>query len=339
MHKLDKRLKRTIQVLMLLMLIPIASIGAKLYQSYIDIVNIREVYTDIQKTNKDSEWYLIKSILTDRSNGVKNNLKAVKNDSINAIFNNYDANLTGLRDDIESTNPDNKLYYILSPIVRNHNYDIRSIDKNNKLWIATENGILVDDDITSSSSNAIRSWEDEISKSHNPSMARNSLNKILSKDTSEINYIDPSRNDHAYKLNNEGPSYSNLEEEFRNSGVKSISSYNVIVCDYIYDNSDIFGIPDVGYRGVRNHNDTIILGEQYSIECALKPYEKVIDNFENLNTKYITLTDNMIYNVIFNMISTILILLVSIIGIIGTIFLFYKWGGISDGSSIRNNQD
>ena len=336
--RIDSNLRRAIQILMLIVLIPIVSIGLTLYQSYNDISNIRIVYTEIQNSTKANEWNLIKSILDNENSEIRTNLKDVKKDSLNAIFKNYDNKLTGLREDMKSNSPDNKLYSLLSPILKDHTNFIGFTDKNNKLWIATESGVLIDNDISSSSMGG-RTWEDEISKSHNPEMVTNSINKILNKDTSDINYLDPYRNDHYVSVSNDAPSYAHLEEEFYANGVKSISKYNVVICEYIYEDMDIFGTPDVGFRGVRNHNDTIILGEQYNIGAVLKPYEKVIADYENIHSYHISWVNDMISKVIFNMISTILILLVSIIGIVSSIFLFHKWGGISDGSTVRNNKD
>lgn len=321
------------------MLVPIVSIGLTLYQSYNDINNIRNIYTQIQTSNKENEWNLIRSILDEQNSKVRINLKDLKKDSLNAIYKNYDNKFTGLRSDIQSNKSNNKLYSILSPILKEHESFIGSIDKNNKIWIATEYGILVDNDISSSSDKGDRSWDDVIKQSHNLESVSNSIRKIITKDMSEINYVDLYRNDHLVSISSDSPSYAHLEEEFYANGVKSISKYNVIICEYIYDDMDIFGTPDVGFRGVRNHNDTIILGEQYSIASALKPYEKVIDEYENINLYHNSWVDDMIFKIIFNMISTILILSVSIVGIVSSLLLFHKWGGISDGSGIRNNKN
>ena len=125
----------------------------------------------------------------------------------------------------------------------------------------------------------------------------------------------------------------------KSEGVESIGKYNILQCSYVYDNSDISGIPDIDYNGLKTDNDILVIVQQYSLGDAIHyEYRNIFNIYEDNINACNDWFDHTRITIFSNMVKDIIIMFLSFIAILGLVTLYQKWGE-SDGTNIRDNND
>lgn len=140
----------------------------------------------------------------------------------------------------------------------------------NNVFICNNNGILADySEVYASNEGEIRTWEYEISNHMNKELLSNTINLLLTQDSSKLlveeREIDLSGNHSIYKIMTK----DDLCNVFAKEGLNGIKNYTFLVPIYVMKNNDIFGVNDI-INGQRIANNKFIIVQRYSLYDYIK---------------------------------------------------------------------
>lgn len=327
---LSRKKVRNIKFLLNLAIIPLLFGLFLLYGAYKDNDLINQIHSEAVNATYSAKFDVIKAILREKNIQAKQNTNKLKELVIADIFNTYGSNMNELKRDMHSNNT-SKLSKLLHDNM-NKIY-IPHMDMNNKLWIATREGILADKETLMGPNKSFRTWDEEYNLSINKFLYKNTIDRIIIKDVyGELLYIDgPSLDAYIEETDSHEAGFKNLEKMYKSKGINEISKYNILICSYIYDSYDIFNVPDVSPDGTFNNNDTIIIIEQYNIGDVLKDHEELFKTYDNMIARYDYWRDRTKYKSINDAISLLIIMLASFFLILGATSMYAKWSEKHDG--------
>lgn len=310
------------RLLMLLMLIPIISIGTVLYQSYSNVEYIKTMHENLGSELKNYGWLSIYSVIKSTESLSKLQVESVKREIEVRLLKEYDGNMDKLKEDL-SGKEDNKAYQIINGVIYNK-YIIQK-DEDNRMWVATQNGIIADHGIESSNKSD-RSWNSEIRSSIDSEMMKDAITRLLNQNTAEPILIrihgDPGT---VYGYGME-PNSTFLKEQYEKDGMMALRSYDMLVPAYITDTGDIFGVPDVTYNGMRNQNNKLIIVQQFNLYSA-------VDHFSEMTLFHQRILDvndqnmrNDLNNLLLRTIITCVIMTLAFIALLASTLVCLKWG-------------
>lgn len=321
---------RSIRILLIIALIPIFSIGSSLYQGWSNLDHIKMTRDIIISKIDKMKYETTEKIIEEKNAEARLRTELVKRQILDELSESYsDPNM--IEQDIKS-DKDTKAKLILNNAIQDK-YMIRNTE-NNRMWIANRNKIVADRHITSSIHKKNRSWEEEFKYAKSSELFKNTITRILNKDISSLLFISTVSDNYFID-----PSYNGLINKMKSEGVESIGKYNILQCSYVYDNSDISGIPDIDCNGLKTDNDILVIVQQYSLGDAIHyEYRNIFNIYEDNINACNDWFDHTRITIFSNMVKDIIIMFLSFIAILGLVTLYQKWGE-SDGTNIRDNND
>ena len=336
---LTERKIQNIRILTYISSIPILFILFLLYGTYKDNALVDQIYTESINYVKAAKFDSIKVIIKEKNIQCKQNTNKLKEYIIKDIFSEYGHDeMDVLKEDMHS-NRDSRLSNLLHNNM-NKIY-IPHMDGNNRLWVANREGILADKETLMAPNRSFRNWQEEYSVNINKVLYKNTIDRIILKDVyGDILYIDgPSIDNYIEEVDSEESGYKNLEKMYREKGLEEISKYNILVCSYIYDSYDIFNVPDVTPDGTFTNNDTIIIVEQYNIGDVMKDHEALFRSYNIMIDRYEYWREQTKIKNINDMISLMVIMLISFFLILGTASIYTNWSEKHNGEYNKHFDD
>ena len=321
---LTRKKIRNIKFLLHIAIIPLLFGAFLIYGAYKDNDLITQIHSESVNATYNAKFDVIKAILREKNIQAKQNTNKLKELIINDIFTKYGSDMDALKYDMHSNNP-SKLSKLLHDDM--DKIYIPHMDVNNRLWIATREGILADKESLMGPNKSFRTWDEEYNLSINKFLYKSTIDRIISKDVyGELLYIDgPSLDTYIEESVSQEAGFKNLENMYKTKGMEEISKYNILICSYIYDSYDIFNVPDVSPDGTITNNDTIIIVEQYNIGDALKDHEDLFKTYDDMISRYDYWSDKVKYKSMNDAINLLIIMLISSFLILGATSIYTKW--------------
>ena len=269
-------------ILPLVMILSTLLYGYTTIKSETDTVNM--LITDIKENQTD----LIIYSLLENSEKAKVQTDNAREEIVNRLYKEYNNDKVAMKKDFDSNSTDTRFYRILSETIDGE-YINKNSD-NNRMFIATKEGVLVDDALNYVD-NSFKDWNTIIQDTPNQDLATVAVEKIRRHKVSNlILWIDNKslslnsiQYNNSVEYNPNGPTIAFIKELLNNNGLEELKNYNIMVVSYIFDNEDIFGIPDVSY-GKRNDNDKIYIIQTFSIKDAIESNAYLKDTITSYNT-------------------------------------------------------
>lgn len=269
-------------LLPLIMILATLLYGYGTIKSETDTVNM--LITDIKENKTD----LIVYSLLENSDKAKLQTDNAREEIVNRLYKEYNNDKVAMKKDFDSKSTDTKFYRVLSETIEDEY--INKDSDNNRMFIATKEGILIDNSLNYVN-NSFTDWNTIIKDTPDQNLAKVAVEKIKQKKVSNlILWIDNtsiSLNSIQYnkdvQYNPNAPTIAFIKELLANGNLEDLENYNVMVVSYIFDNEDIFGIPDVSY-GKRNDNDKIYIIQTFSIKDAIESNNYLKDKIVSYNT-------------------------------------------------------
>lgn len=323
-------INKSIRILLIIALIPIFSIGSSLYQGWSNIDHSKITRDIIISKIDKMKLGTVEKIIEEKNVEARLRTELAKKQILVELSKAYsDPNM--IEQDLESSKP-TKAKQILNDAIKDQ-YMIRNTE-NNRMWIANKSKIIADTRISSAIHKKNRTWEEEFKYAKSSELFKNTINRILNKDISTLLFVSTVNDNYFID-----PSYNGLMTKMKSEGIESVEKYNILQCSYIYDNSDISGIPDIDYNGLKTDNDVLVIVQQYNLEDAIHyEYRNIFSIYEdNVNAcnDWFNHTRITIFS---NMVKDIIIMFLSFIAILGLVTLYQRWGE-SDGTNVRDNND
>ena len=336
---LSKKKIRNLKFLLNLAIIPLLFGTFLLYGAYKDNDLITHIHAESVESIYNAKFDVIKAILQEKNIQAKHNTNKLKEIVVADIFTTYGTDMDSLKYDIHHNNSNSRLSVLLHNDM-NKIY-IPHMDMNNKLWIANREGILADKESLMGADKSFRTWNEEYNLSVNKFLYKSTIDRIIEKDIyGELLYIDgPTLDTYIEESDSKEAGFNNLEKMYRSKGMEEISKYNILICSYIYDSYDIFNVPDFNADGEYTNNDTIIIVEQYNIGDALKDYHNLLKSYDDMIANYDYWMERTKYKILNNIISSLIIMLVSFFVILGATSVYTKWSEKHDGEFDNKHSD
>ena len=335
---LSRKRIRNIKFLLNLAIIPLLFGLFLIYGAYKDSDLINQIHSESVNATYSAKFDVIKAILREKNIQAKQNTNKLKELIISDIFTKYGSDMDTLKYDMHS-NSASKLSKLLHDDM--DKIYIPHMDMNNRLWVATREGILADKESLMGANKSFRTWDEEYNLSVNKFLYKSTIDRIILKDIyGELLYIDgPSLDTYIEESDSQEAGFKNLEKMYKTKGMAEISKYNILICSYIYDSYDIFNVPDVSPDGTFTNNDTIIIVEQYNIGDALKDHEDLFRSYDDMVSRYDYWRDRTKYKSINDAVSLLIIMLISFFLILGATSIYAKWSEKHDGEYNDKHSD
>lgn len=209
---------------------------------------------------RNSEWLFISSVINENYDKAETQGKIIKSKLEQRLNADY-SDQARLKEDLDSRDPDAKVYAIFTEEIRGvYLNGIRN--DNNDPFIASEKGILSDTSLNCAiTGNAVRSWDTEISLHANKSLAAQARDAIVNQRTKKIfwQYL-PS-----YYETTDVMDIDEVRNEFLTNGVTVLAAYEFLKPVYIHEREDIFGTKDVSNVGAKQPNYKLIVVSGFNI--------------------------------------------------------------------------
>lgn len=310
------------RLLMLLMLVPIISIGTVLYQSYSNVEYTKTMHENLDNELNNYGWLSVYSVLRSTQKLSEIQANDVKDEIESKLLRAYVGNMEQLKVDLAGTE-NNKAYDIINTVIA----DKYILEKNeeNRMWIASQNGIIADHGLASSNKRD-RSWDSEIRSSLDSGMAQDAIRRLLNQKTAEPILIrihgDPGKSENY----NTEPNTDFLKDEFMSGGMYALRDYDMLVPAYITDTGDIFGVPDVTHNGIRNNNNKLIIVQQFNLYDAVEHY----NDMNLFHQRMLEVNNNNMKNdlnrIMINTVITCVIMTLAFIALLASTIVCLKWG-------------
>lgn len=247
---------------------------------------------DTDETSKDIselEWNFIKAVIYEDylSAGIQSKIIAEEiTEKIKKAYPDLQVMQYELENPQEFDSP--KYLQIIKNEIRNkylHNVN----DDENDIFVCTREGIIMD---TSPSTAAFypNDWKSIYNRNTNPDLMKNAVALLFNKSSDMIYW-----EHHILQIKDERlprlPSNVSLEELrqiYLQYGIDGLKHVQFLAPAYITETGDIFGIEDIGIRGIRNDNHKIIVVQTFN------PYEQLmarhlgeLEKFNTFKTKMI----------------------------------------------------
>lgn len=301
----------------LAVILPIIIILATVFYSYSVIQTEYKLLNDLYINTKKNEADLITYAILENNNKAKLQTTNVKEKIVSDLYEKYNKNTNKMKDDFLSKNINTDFYKILS-----NNIEGKWLNKNNdnnRIYIATKEGILIDDSINYVD-NSFTDWDTIIentpdhdaSKIAVDSIKQHKIRKIilwLDNTSIELNSF---RYDESMSYINNKNSLEFIRDSIINNKLDELSQYNVMVVSYIFDDKDIFGVPDT-YAGKKYDNNKLYVVQTYSIKDMIDSntyLKNTIESNKVLLDKTKAQTDEIIH---FRLLVTIFFMIIEIL--------------------------
>lgn len=305
-----------IKITGLAVILPIIMILATVFYSYSVIQTEYRLLNDLYINTKKSESDLITYAILENNNKAKIQTLNVKEKIVSDLYKEY-PNIDDMKHDFLSKNTNTKFYKVLSENISGK--WINKNNDNNRIFIATKHGVLIDDSINYSD-NSFTSWDEIISNTPNSEYSKIAIDSIqqhkLKKIILWIDNISLDLNSLEY---NENISYLNtnnsidfIKQSIMNDNLDELSKYNVMVVSYIFDDKDIFGVPDT-YAGTKYDNNKLYVIQTYSIQDMIDSNTYLKNTLEN-NKIILNNTKQQMEDIMhFRVLMTILFMIIEIL--------------------------
>lgn len=310
------------RLLMLLMLVPIIAIGTVLYQSYSNVEYIKTMHENLNNELNNYGWLSVYSVLRSTQKLSEMQANDVKDELESKLLRAYAGNMEQLKVDLAGTE-NNKAYDIINDIITDK-YILEKKEEN-RMWIASQNGIIADHGLASSNKQD-RSWDSEIRSSLDSEMTKDAIRRLLNQETAEPILIrihgDPGESE---KYATE-PNTDFLRDEFMRNGMYALRAYDMLVPAYITNTGDIFGVPDVTHNGIRNNNHKLIIVQQFNLYTAIEHYnDMTLFHQRMLELNNHNMKDNL-NRIMINTVITCVIMTLAFIALLASTIVCLKWG-------------
>lgn len=319
-------IKRTIRLLMIILLFPMINIVTQTYQAYSHIQDLKVAYIDDLASIKEARWKFIIAIMEENRDKASIQSSSVKNRIESRLLQEYKGNYEQLKIDLDS-NYDNRAFQIMNEEI--HGKYINVDNDNNDIFIATPTRVIVDKSINCSIGKLTRSWEEEASLHSNQVLANESIKLLVNRSNQLIfwkflpdSIIIPQEEQILY------PSIDGLKKLYNVYGIDGLRAYEFLAPSYIRRDTDIFNVPDISNRGLRNENTKLIVVQGFNLVDVLeKDYGKDLAYFtylEDTASRELHFRENQYVR---ELVMNLTLLIASFVGIFLTAKLIIKWGG------------
>lgn len=242
---------------------------------------------------KQNESDLIIYSLLENCNKSKIQTDYVKEEIVKDLYSTYDNDIQAMKKDFDSKSVDTKFYKIISRHISDKFINKRN--DNNRMFVATKNGVLIDDS-PNYSTNSFKEWAKIIEDTPNKEMAEDAIKGIKrNKFSSLILWVDNTsnelnRNEYTSTIpyNPNASTIKFIEDCILQNKLDEVLQYNVMVVSYIFDTKDIFEVPDVSV-GKRNDNDKIYIVQTFNIKDMIESsayLKNTIDHYQHILTDH-----------------------------------------------------
>lgn len=272
-----KTQKGYIRYLLILLIFPVIALISVSYQTYYDIQTTKAYYqSDIVKI-ENRKWDLIENTINENIDKSKIQTNYIKRYIISNIYLTYNNNFNRLYLDLVDRR-NSPIFYIFNNAISN--VYLNNDSENNRVYIADKTGILADKGFIASSNKNSRDWTTEINSKPNTTLAKNSIDIILSEQNSLAIWQSVSVIPNLENNSINYPSINELKKMYEKYGYNAFKNYNILIPSYITKDGDIFGIPDVNEHGIKNDNNKIIIIQEFNIYDCISTHKAMLDNYD-----------------------------------------------------------
>ena len=175
-----------------------------------------------------------------------------------------------------------------------------------------------------------RSWDEEIAMHSNQKLAKEAINLITSRSNPKYNYW-KFLPDEIYIPKEEQiiyPSIESMKNVYNKYGIKGLKQYEFLVPTYVKQETDIFGVPDVNFRGIKNENSKLIIIQGFNVVDALeKDYAGEMVYFQYLEDLHKKELDRRVQEIAMGLFMNGALSLLSLVGACFVAKFVSNWGG------------
>lgn len=249
------------RILGIIILLPIISIFITLLYGYDTITQDRVNYETSFNTINENKSMMISYAIEDNTKKAKIQTNETKDRIVDELLVAYNGDTEKMKQDYISMSSNTKFYQIISKNI-DHKY-LNKENDNNRMFVATKDGVLIDNSL-SYVKNSFTAWDEIFSHINNKSLMQNAVISITNKNEGPIIWIDDT-NDKTVSYDASLSLLGFVNKCITNGDTKELSKYSVICASYIFDNQDLFGIPDTEV-GHMNYNNKIYIIQVFSIK-------------------------------------------------------------------------
>lgn len=285
------------KIITIAVLIPLIMIVCTLLYSYSNLLIESHHNQAVLETIRNNKTTLLSYAILENSNKAQLQANAVKESVVEDLMKEYNGNLEEMKKDFDNRQT-NRFYKVLSDNI--HDKFINKKNDNNRMYVATRDGVLIDDSINYSS-NSFKSWDQIIEDTPNKILASDAIDIIQKKKNATVILWMDNTGTVLNRIQYEGSSYrtemsfySFVEKLVNEDKTDELLQYNIIVVSYIFDTEDIFGVPNIE-AGRPNDNDVIYIVQTFNIKDMIESntyLKNSLLNYDNQIDKFYTLFSN-----------------------------------------------
>ena len=324
-----KTQKGYIRYLLILLIFPVIALISVSYQTYYDIQSTKAQYQSNIVKVENRKWDLIENTITENIDKSKIQTNYIKRYIISNIYLSYNNNFNRLYLDLVNRR-NSSIFYIFNNAISN--VYLNNDSENNRVYIADKTGILADKGFIASSNKDSRDWTTEINSKPNTTLAKNSIDIILSEQNSLAIWQSASVIPNLENNSIDYPSINELKKMYEKYGYNAFKNYNILVPSYITKDGDIFGVPDVNEHGIKNDNNKIIIIQEFNIYDCISTHKGMLDNYDISIIQYKYNEQQQIHEKILEYIFISIILITTFLAVLIGANICIKRGGDDESS-------
>lgn len=253
-NELGSKVKR--KILGVVLLLPMLIILLTSAYLYYQITSNKENFTQTIESLQKSQADILTATVSESHKRAELQTKLVKNDIIARLHETYNDDLDRMKADYESLNNSTPFYQILSDSINSE-----GLSSNERIFIANRNGILIDNSLDHYS-NSFVTWENYFDSSIHKQFLEQALQNISIQRGDVILWVEDETDFDSIKFF-ETNGIVPVEEFFHlmctNNKIDQLSHYSILSVSYIFDHSDVFGVPDVDAGNFTNNDKLFII--------------------------------------------------------------------------------
>ena len=298
-------------------LLPLIIMLGTLVCSYYGIEDAKNHTNEIIKEYENATYDLLTASITENYKQAKLQTEYIKRDIVNQLDTTYNNDIDRMRSDYWSKDPNKPFYQILS-----NNISYKYINKENdgnRVFIANRQGILIDNSITYLS-NSFTTWEEYLSDTNQKEFLIKTIEAINSKDQNMVLWFDDIKSLDALEDTNDMHSISSfIRSKINDNNIEELNKFSVLTVSYIFDHTDIFGVPDI-VAGKFMNNDKLYIIQVFTIKDMIESNKDLETSLTKYNTLINTIQQRCNKDVHYQTLTTIFLVVLELL------LFFGVWG-------------
>lgn len=286
------------KIITIAILVPLVMIISTLFYSY-NVLQTEYKYNQMVMDQLYSDKAdLLSYAIKENADKAEVQADLVKTSIVKDLYQEYNGDKEAMKRDF-NLRDNNRFYQILSKNIDDKFLNVKN--DNNRMYIATKEGILIDDSLNYSK-NSFKPWSDIIKDTPNKVLAKDAIDIIQKKkNATVILWIDNTgtvlnriQYEDTQHYSTDMTFTSFVEQIVSENNMDELLQYNVIVVSYIFDSEDIFGVPNI-VAGQRMDNDVIYVIQTFNIHDMIESnifLKNSLLNYDIQIEKYNTLFAN-----------------------------------------------